>query len=77
MVDLSGGRRAIKGLTQDHKRPRLRHFEMGAPPPRSSSPRSPRAQHVIYRISQTCISAKFDPKLRLKNDSQYVVAKEY
>ena len=75
MVDLSGGRRATKGLTLDHKRPRLCHFQMGGPPP--SSPRSPRAQHVIYRISQTCISAKFDPKLRLKNDSQYVVAKEY
>ena len=29
MVDLSGGHRATKGLTLDHKRPRLRHFQMG------------------------------------------------
>ena len=69
MVDLSGGRRATKGLTLDHKRPRLRHFQMGDPPPRS-----PRAQHVIKRISQTCKSAKCDLKLRLENYSQYVVA---
>ena len=33
MVDLSGGRRATKGLTLDHKRPRLPHFQMGAPSP--------------------------------------------
>ena len=43
---------------------------MGDPPP----PRSPRAQHVIKRISQTCKSAQCDLKLRLKNDSHYVVA---
>ena len=32
MADLSGGRRATKGLTLQ-KRPCLRHFQMGAPSP--------------------------------------------
>ena len=35
MADLSGGRRATKGLTLDHERtsPCLRHLQMGAPSP--------------------------------------------
>ena len=33
MADLSGGRRATKGLTLDQKRHCLRHFQMGAPSP--------------------------------------------